>query len=312
MSKRAVAKIVQVIDRLMQRNEKFILALSGNCIIVNSNATADGSSTNSAGNDTIGTSGNGSGGNSGTGNSRSGSNNSTIFTTNTIQLPEIENMLKKSQIEIMTENKNLQNLNTSLHEKYHTISLKLKELQDTLTGKETEAAELHNQIDDLQYELGKIRLRNDKLENHLAEAIEKLKSYHQIHGAAGELKSSSQSAASSSTAATSVKSSSNTTNVATQHLEELQKDVEEHRELANNRLQELDKLHQTHRETLKEVEKLKMDVSILKIFKLYRKFMKSCTFLFRKNFFEKSILHNIWTHAPFLFGYSSFSFFLNL
>jgi E3 ubiquitin-protein ligase BRE1 len=31
--------------------------------------------------------------------------------------------------------------------------------------------------------------------------------------------------------------------------------------LANNRLQELDKLHQQHRDALKEVEKLKMDVS---------------------------------------------------
>lgn len=39
--------------------------------------------------------------------------------------------------------------------------------------------------------------------------------------------------------------------------------MEETRELANNRLQELDKLHQQHRDTLKEVEKLKMDVSCL-------------------------------------------------
>lgn len=43
-------------------------------------------------------------------------------------------------------------------------------------------------------------------------------------------------------------------------LEDLQRELEETRELANNRLQELDKLHQQHRDTLKEVEKLKMDV----------------------------------------------------
>lgn len=208
VSKRAVAKVVQVIDRLMQRNEKFSLALKGN--------PEDGGEA----------------------------------------VPEIEEALRQSQIEIMAENKNLQCLNTSLHEKYHTISLKLKESQDTLTGKETEAAELHNQIDDLQYELEKVRLRNDKLENHLAEAIEKLKAYHQIHG--------DQSTKNNSTSAPSGPSSgkpTSTTSVATQHLEDLQKEVEEYRELANNRLQELDKLHQTHRETLKEVEKLKMDVS---------------------------------------------------
>lgn len=46
-------------------------------------------------------------------------------------------------------------------------------------------------------------------------------------------------------------------------MEELQKENEELRELNNNRLQELDKLHQQHREALMEVEKLKMDVCIL-------------------------------------------------
>ncbi|XP_055309959.1 E3 ubiquitin-protein ligase Bre1-like isoform X2 [Sitodiplosis mosellana] len=208
VSKRAVAKVVQVIDRLMQRNEKFTMILKGQ---------SDDDS---------------------------------------LSVPDIEDTLKETQIEIMAENRNLQSLNTSLHEKYHTISLKLKELQDTLTGKETEAAELHNQIDDLQYELEKVRLRNDKLENHLAEAIEKLKSYHQLHGDQPNKSTSAPTSSGSSSG----KSSSTTTNVATQHLEDLQKEVEECRELANNRLQELDKLHQTHREALKEVEKLKMDI----------------------------------------------------
>lgn len=213
VSKRAVAKVVQVIDRIMQRNEKLALALKGNSEENGGMAT-----------------------------------------------PKIEDTLRESQIEIMAANKNLQCLNTSLHEKYHTISLKLKELQDTLTGKETEAAELQNQIDDLQYELGKVRLRNDKLENHLAEAIEKLKTYHQMHGDQTN-KNNATSASSGGGSTSGGKSTTSTTSVATQHLEDLQKEVEEYRELANNRLQELDKLHQTHRETLKEVERLKMDVS---------------------------------------------------
>lgn len=213
VSKRAVAKVVQVIDRIMQRNEKLAMALK-----VSSDENGG------------------------------------------ITRPEIEDTLRESQIEIMAANKNLQCLNTSLHEKYHTISLKLKELQDTLTGKETEAAELQNQIDDLQYELGKVRLRNDKLENHLAEAIEKLKTYHQLHGDQTN-KNNAANASSGGGPSSGGKAASATTSVATQQLEELQKDLEENRELANNRLQELDKLHQTHRETLKEVERLKMDVS---------------------------------------------------
>lgn len=58
----------------------------------------------------------------------------------------------------------------------------MAELQDSVTAKETETAELKNQIDDLQYELEKVRNRNDKLETHLAEAVEKIKAYHQLHG----------------------------------------------------------------------------------------------------------------------------------
>lgn len=56
----------------------------------------------------------------------------------------------------------------------------MSELQDLVTGKDTEGAELRNQIDDLQYELLKVTARNDKLENHLAEAVEKIKTYKQL------------------------------------------------------------------------------------------------------------------------------------
>lgn len=48
-------------------------------------------------------------------------------------------------------------------------------MQEQLTAKETEAAELQNRVDDLDYELQKRRQRADSLENHLAEALEKIK-----------------------------------------------------------------------------------------------------------------------------------------
>lgn len=94
-----------------------------------------------------------------------------------------------------------------------------------------------------------MRSRNDKLENHLAEAIEKLKSYHQ----SGASTSSSSAASSGSTPLTAA---------AAAKLEDVAAELEEQRELANNRLAELDRLHRQHRDTLKEVEKLKMDVSV--------------------------------------------------
>uniref|UniRef100_A0A182NKK1 E3 ubiquitin protein ligase n=1 Tax=Anopheles dirus TaxID=7168 RepID=A0A182NKK1_9DIPT len=219
VSKRAVAKIVQVFDRLMQRNEKLMMALKGE--------SEDGKSP-------------------------------------AIAPPDLDESLRQTYIDVMAENRNLQTQNTLLHEKFHTISLKISEYQDMLTGKETEAAELRNQIDDLQYELEKVRCRNDKLENHLAEAIEKLKAYHQLHGgdplsggsgAGGNNDSGRQSSSTGSS-----RGSGSMTSVAAQHLEDLQKELEEYKELSNNRLQELDKLHLQHREALKEVEKLKMDI----------------------------------------------------
>ncbi|XP_014245185.1 E3 ubiquitin-protein ligase Bre1 isoform X2 [Cimex lectularius] len=194
VSKRAVAKVIQAFDRLMQRNEKITLALKGEL--------------------------------------ESGD-----------EAPVMDEVIRQANIEIQAENRNLQALNTSLHKKYHTISLKMAELQDTVAGRETEAAELRNQIDDQQYELNKIQARNDKLEHHLAEAIEKLKNYQQIQG---EEKG--------------ITKPSPVSNVSQRKVEELQKELEETRELANNRLTELDRLHQQHRETLKEVEKLKMDI----------------------------------------------------
>lgn len=196
VSRRAVAKVIQAFDRLMQRNEKITLALKGEL----------------EGQDA----------------------------------PTVDEAIRQANVQMQSENRNLQALHTSLHEKYHFNSLKVSELQDSVTAKETETAELKNQIDDLQYELDKVRNRNDKLETHLAEAVEKLKAYHQLHGDPDN-KGKEQKPAPQ-------------TSVSHAKLEDLMKEVEEYKELANNRLQELDKLHQTHRETLKEVEKLKMDI----------------------------------------------------
>ncbi|XP_063973594.1 E3 ubiquitin-protein ligase Bre1 isoform X1 [Diachasmimorpha longicaudata] len=162
------------------------------------------------------------------------------------EAPNIDEVVRKANNEIQTENRNLQAINIQLHEKYHTMSLKMSELQDTITGKDTLSAELRNQVDDLQYELNKVRARNDKLEHHLGEAIEKLKAFQQIHGTDDKGTNKPSTLVPSSVSQT--------------KLEDLQRELEETRELANNRLQELDKLHQQHRDVLKEVERLKMDI----------------------------------------------------
>ncbi|KPJ06280.1 E3 ubiquitin-protein ligase Bre1 [Papilio machaon] len=161
--------------------------------------------------------------------------------------PSLDEVVRATNEEVTAENRRLQGICTTLQENHHAMTLRVAQLQDAVNSRDTENAELKNQIDDLQYELMKVRSRNDKLENHLAEAIEKLKSYHQS-GASASSSSSASTGGTPLTAAAAAK------------LEDVAAELEEQRELANNRLAELDRLHRQHRDTLKEVEKLKMDI----------------------------------------------------
>ncbi|XP_013180604.1 PREDICTED: E3 ubiquitin-protein ligase BRE1B [Papilio xuthus] len=161
--------------------------------------------------------------------------------------PSLDEVVRATNEEVTAENRRLQAICTTLQENHHAMTLRVAQLQDAVNSRDTENAELKNQIDDLQYELMKVRSRNDKLENHLAEAIEKLKSYHQ----SGASASSSNSASTGGTPLTAA---------AAAKLEDVAAELEEQRELANNRLAELDRLHRQHRDMLKEVEKLKMDI----------------------------------------------------
>ncbi|XP_049867438.1 E3 ubiquitin-protein ligase Bre1 [Pectinophora gossypiella] len=159
--------------------------------------------------------------------------------------PALDEVVRATNEEVTAENRRLQALCTTLHESHHAMTLRVAQLQDAVNSRDTENAELKNQIDDLQYELLKVRSRNDKLENHLAEAIEKLKSYHQ---------------SGATTSAVPVGAAPAHSGAAAAKLEDIAAELEEQRELANNRLAELDRLHRQHRDTLKEVEKLKMDI----------------------------------------------------
>lgn len=55
------------------------------------------------------------------------------------------------------------------------------------------------------------------------------------------------------------------TNVATLHLEELKKELDEYKELSANRLMEIEKLNKEKAQCINESEKLKMDVSSFKV-----------------------------------------------
>lgn len=167
------------------------------------------------------------------------------------EVANLEEAIKQVNAEIQAENSKLHILNTSLHETNHAVSLKLKEMQEQLTAKETEAAEMQNRVDDLDYELQKRRQRADSLENHLAEALEKIKILQtQQQQQAGVVVEQEKATG----------SNSKVVSVSQKKMEDQQKELEEQREMAANRLSELDRLHQNHRDVLQQLEHLKMDI----------------------------------------------------
>lgn len=64
--------------------------------------------------------------------------------------------MRSLNADLQAENRKLQALGTSLHERHHTMTLRVACLQDALNSRDTENAELRNQIDETQYELMKV------------------------------------------------------------------------------------------------------------------------------------------------------------
>lgn len=191
VSTRAVAKVLQAFDRVVQRNHKIMLALKGE-----SDASDD--------------------------------------------VPSLDEAVRQANTELQNENKNLHLLVTGLHEKHHQMHLKFSEMQDKLATMEIANAELKNRIEDLEYDLTKTKLREEKLDGRLSEALQKLKSFNLTDEGRPPVSAVTQA-----------------------KMEDLQKELEEQKELANNRLMELETLNTQHKDALKLIEKLKMDIQCL-------------------------------------------------
>lgn len=70
--------------------------------------------------------------------------------------PSLDEVVRATNEEVTAENRRLQGLCTSLQEAHHAMTLRVAQLQDAVNSRDTENAELKNQIDDLQYELMKV------------------------------------------------------------------------------------------------------------------------------------------------------------
>merc|ERR1719186_2146901 len=120
-----------------------------------------------------------------------------------------------------------------------------KDCSEKLNAGMTRADELENKYEDVEYDLSKTRMRNDKLEGLLGETQDKL-SVYVAKDDGKQIKS--QVVFSGSERKT---------------LEEMQLELEDQRELAGNRMNELESLETNYKECLKDVDRLKMDLSIL-------------------------------------------------
>ncbi|CAH1802344.1 unnamed protein product [Owenia fusiformis] len=162
------------------------------------------------------------------------------------ETPSIGEVTKQEIMTLTEENRRLQNLCNQLHEKHHNTSLEFSELQEKFNAAETAVAELRNQVEDLEYEYEKTASRNDKLHMHLSEATEKLKGLKEsktmiVEGGSGKA----------------------IEGVPKNKFEELVTELEEQKDLAQNRLTELETLNKNYQEAKKEIEKLRMDISQL-------------------------------------------------
>ncbi|KAK0057272.1 E3 ubiquitin-protein ligase Bre1 [Biomphalaria pfeifferi] len=159
--------------------------------------------------------------------------------------PSLFDIVKGELADLKKEAKQLQNLVTQLHQRHHEHTLHISELQDKLTASETEIAELKNKLDDLDYMYDKSECKKDSLERQLAEVSEKLQFYQETTGNMP------------------LSGLKNLPGVPTGRLDEILSELEEHKELSSNRLMELEKLSAEYQETLTQVEKLKMDLQHL-------------------------------------------------
>ena len=129
----------------------------------------------------------------------------------------------------------------------------MNEFADKLSSEETKADELKNRVDDLNWEISKLIAQNEKLTNftnELTEKYKKLQAWNLNEERRQQLITSS-----------SWDIIPGRIDIPDPELHELQMEVEEAKEMASMRLQELERAMQLHKETVRELETLRMQVS---------------------------------------------------
>ena len=190
--------------------------------------------------------------------------------------PSLDETVRSLNAELTRENRNLNILVTSLHEKIHVQGLKCAELADTVDARELANDELKSRIDELEMELNKSRTREKRMEEHFYDAREKLRDLQSNGGGTSGSSASGGGGSSSSGGAGGDgggggrsgggDGSANSSNLSSSNhckVDDLKRDLEEQRELAQSRLAELEALNAEHKETLKAAEKYKLELQCI-------------------------------------------------
>ncbi|XP_039623436.1 E3 ubiquitin-protein ligase BRE1A [Polypterus senegalus] len=140
------------------------------------------------------------------------------------------------------ENQRLQELADLLQEKHRRTSKEFSVLGKKVEKADSRVSELQSKTEDLQWDIDKIRKREQRLNRHLAEVLERVNSKgYKVYGGASSLYGG-------------------TITINERKFEEMNSELEENKELAANRLAELQKLKQDLQQVNSENERMMVEV----------------------------------------------------
>ncbi|XP_063291088.1 E3 ubiquitin-protein ligase BRE1A [Pelobates fuscus] len=143
---------------------------------------------------------------------------------------------------LTNENARLQEVCTLLQEKQQSMSQEFSQLQCRLENAESRVSVLDGLIEDLQWDIDKVRKREQRLNRHLSEVLERVNSKgYKVYGAGSSLYGG-------------------TITINSKKFEEMTSEVDMNKELAVNRLQELEKLKQDLNEVTSENHELQAEL----------------------------------------------------
>ncbi|KAM4703895.1 E3 ubiquitin-protein ligase BRE1A [Rhinophrynus dorsalis] len=143
---------------------------------------------------------------------------------------------------LSNENVRLQEVCSLLQEKQQNMSQEFSQLQSRLESAESRVSVLDGLIEDLQWDIDKVRKREQRLNRHLSEVLERVNSKgYKVYGAGSSLYGG-------------------TITINSRKFEEMNSEVDMNKELAVNRLQELEKLRQDLQEVTSENQELQSEL----------------------------------------------------